>query len=215
MEGLWQCFSERLSEISKLALCTSRPHVPVGWCSVQLAWLPKPPKPPTQPKHLRSVGLTPGDSKAFLLVLKEQLSESVYAALGDTPQFAYRKGMDTSNAILRAARHCNGVRTALQQNRQDHTSRVAGAPKCRLAGGMAVSLDLAKAFDSVPRIEIQRSLEELQIDDRLIAVVMRVHTQTQCRIRQAGREAVTIMTRGLRQGCPLAPVLYALDFKAV
>ena len=202
-------FSEELSAISKLALCGSQPHVPVGWCSVQLAWLPKRPKPPTQPNHLRSVGLTPGDSKAFLLVLKEHLSESVYAALGDTPQFAYRKGMDTHNAILRATRHCYGVRTLLQQSRQDHTSRVAGGARCRLAGGMAISLDLAKAFDSVPHIEIQRSLEELQIDPRLIAIVMRVHTQTQCRIRQAGREATTMMTRGLWQGCPLAPVLYA------
>ena len=202
-------FSERLSEISKLALCTSEPYVPVGWCSVQLAWLPKPPKPPTKPQNLRSVGLTPGDSKAFLLLLKEQLSSAVFDALGDTPQFAYRKGMDTGNAILRAARHCSGVRTILQRHRQDHTSRVVGSHKCRLAGGLVVSLDLAKGFDSVPHIEIQRSLEELQIDDRLIAVVMRVHTQTQCRIRQAGREAATEMTRGLRQGCPLAPILYA------
>ena len=202
-------FSERLSEISKEALCCSNPHAPVGWCSVQLAWLPKPPKPPTQPKNLRSVGLTTGDSKAFLLVLKELLSGAVFAALGDTPQFAYRKGMDTSNAILRASHHCGGVRNTLQQHRLDYTSRIAGATKSRLAGGMAASLDLAKAFDSVPHIEIQRSLEELQIDARLIAVVMRVHTQTQCRIRQAGREAVTMMTRGLRQGCPLPPVLYA------
>ena len=66
-------FSERLSEISKKALCGVDPHVWVGWCLVQLAWLPKPPKPPTLPQHLQSVGLTPGDSKAFLLVLKEQL----------------------------------------------------------------------------------------------------------------------------------------------
>ena len=72
-----------------------------------------------------------------------------------------------------------------------------------------VSLDLAKAFDSVPHMEIQNSLEELGVDARLIAVVMRIHTQTQCIIRQAGKEASTMMQRGLRQGCPLAPVLYA------
>ena len=192
------------SEISKRALCGLDPHVPVGWCSVQLAWLPKPPKPPTLPQHLRSVGLTPGDSKAFLLVLKEQLSDSVFAALGDTPQSAYRKGMDTHAAILRATQRCHVAREVLQRRRLDHTSRVAGVPRCRLAGGMVVSLDLAKAFDSVPRVEIQ-----LGVDMRLIAVVMRVHTQTQCIIRQAGREASTMMQRGLRQGCPLAPVLYA------
>ena len=94
-------FANRLSVISQRALCGPCPFVPVGWCSVQLAWLPKPPKPPTKPQNLRSVGLTPGDSKAFLMLLKERLSEHVYAALGDTPQFACRKGVDTSNAILR------------------------------------------------------------------------------------------------------------------
>ena len=113
-------FANRLSVISQRALCGPCPFVPTGWCSVQLAWLPKPPKPPTKPQILRSVGLTPGDSKAFLLLLKERLSEHVYTALGDTPQFAYRKGVDTSNAILRAAQHYRWVRSLLQDNRLDH-----------------------------------------------------------------------------------------------
>ena len=72
-------FFPKDSEISKRALCGEDPHVPVRWCLVQLAWLPKPPKPPTLPQHLRSVGLTPGDTKAFLLVLKEQLSDAAFA----------------------------------------------------------------------------------------------------------------------------------------
>ena len=202
-------FSVQLADISQKALCGPEPFVPAGWCTVQLPWLPKPPKPPTKPQHLRSVGLTPADSKAFLLLLKERLSEQVFLTLGDTPQFAYRKGVDTSNAILRATSHCREVRALLQRSRQDHTARIAGTPCCRLAGGMMASVDLAKAFDTVPHGEIQCALEELGVDSRLIAVVVRVHTQTQCLIRQAGREAMAEMTRGLRQGCPLAPVLYA------
>ena len=202
-------FSAKLSVISQRALCGPCPFVPLGWCSVQLAWLPKPPQPPTQPKNLRSVGLTSGDSKAFLLLLKERLSERVYMALWDTPQFAYRKGVDTSNATLRAAQHCRSVRSLLQDNRLDLVSRVAGAGQRRLAGGMMASIDLAKAFDSVPRSEIQSSLEDIGLDSRLIAVLVRIHTQTQCLARQAGKEASTSMSRGLRQGCPLAPALYA------
>ena len=202
-------FSVKLADNFQRALCGPELFVPAGWCTVQLAWLPKPPKPPTKPQHLRSVGLTPGDSKAFLLLLKERLSEQVFHALGDTPQFAYRKGVDTSNAILRATSHCREVRALLQRSRQDYAARVAGAPCCRLAGGMMASVDLAKAFDTVPHSEIQCALEELEVDSRLSAVVVRVQTQTQCLIRQAGREAMAEMTRGLRQGCPLAPVLYA------
>ena len=202
-------FSVQLAAISQKALCGPEPLVPAGWCTVQLAWLPKPPKPPTKPQRLRSVGLTPGDSKAFLLLLKERLSEQVFLALGDTPQFAYRKGVDASNAILRATSHCREVRALLQRSRQDYAARVAGTQRCRLAGGMMASVDLAKAFDTVPHSEIQCALEELGVDSRLVAVVVRVHTQTQCLIRQAGREAMAEMTRGLRQGCPLAPVLYA------
>ena len=58
-------------------------------------------------------------------------------------------------------------------------------------------------------VNLRSSLEEIGLDPRLIAVLIRVHTQTTCIVRQAGNEAATAMSRGLRQGCPLAPALYA------
>ena len=105
-----QAAAEELSKISIGCLCCESPAIPAEWSRVQLAWLAKPGKSPCVPKNLGSVGLLSADSKAFLLVLRGHVEGPIKRALFDTPQYAYRPGLDTNNAILRAISHCKAVR---------------------------------------------------------------------------------------------------------
>ena len=84
-----------------------------------------------------------------------------------------------------------------------------GAPQPELCGGLLVSLDLAKAFDSVPHQELYLSLLDCGVDSGVAQVLMQVHMQTQCDIIHSKQSRCVGMSRGLRQGCPVAPIMYA------
>ena len=78
-----------------------------------------------------------------------------------------------------------------------------------MTGGLMISFDLSKAFDAVPHAELWTSLLEAGIESSLAAVLVQVHVQTRCRIVHGGDVAEVGMSRGLRQGCPVAPILFA------
>ena len=78
-----------------------------------------------------------------------------------------------------------------------------------LQGGLLVSLDMSKAFDSVPHQELFLAMREANVEENIARLVMQVHMQTVCWVRHAGHEGSFGMSRGLHQGCPVAPILYA------
>ena len=201
--------SDKLGQIARDSLCCATPSVPVEWSEVQLAWLAKAGKTPSQPQNLRSVGLMPVDSKAFLIVLRSAVAPYIEHAMRDHPQYAYRKGASTADALMRAAGHCFGVRQLLQQHRRDHTAKMLGEASVPLVGGLMCGIDLQKAFDAFPHSEIHVSLIEAGVPSELAAVIVQVHVQTSCTVRHGGDERRITMSRGLRQGCPIAPIIYA------
>ncbi|CAE7436584.1 unnamed protein product, partial [Symbiodinium sp. CCMP2456] len=95
-----------LQKLASGSLCCEEPVIPTEWTEVQLAWLAKPRKSPSTPANLRTVGLMAGDTKMFMMVLKEAISERVMQGLWDIPQFAYRKFSSTIDALLRGSLHC-------------------------------------------------------------------------------------------------------------
>ena len=198
-----------LARVSQQALCQSNPVLPHEWSVVQLAWLPKPNKTPTCPEHLRSIGLLSADSKGFLLILRWEITPFVRAALADVPQYAYRPQAGTLDALLRSSLHCTEVRDLLSQHQRDHTSKILDEPRISLVGGFMCSLDLAKAFDSVPHSELYCSMCEAGVPLHLANAVMQVHCRSVCVIDHGGQIQRIHMTRGLRQGCPIAPILHA------
>ena len=165
--------AEALSQISIVCLCCDDPIIPVEWSEIQLAWLAKPGKSPCVPKNLRSVGLMSADSKAFLLVLRGHVEGSIRKSLYDIPQYSYRPGMDTRNAILRAVSHCKAVRSLQKQAVQNHTARVLGAIPPELQGGLLVSLDVSKAFDSVPHKELFLAMLEAGVESSMARLILR------------------------------------------
>ena len=198
-----------LARVSQQALCIDSPALPSEWSVVQLAWLPKPTRTPTCPEHLRSIGLLSADSKGFLLILRREITPFIREALIDVPQYAYRPQAGTLDALLRSSFHCAEVRDLLGQHRSDHTSKLLNEPRVGLVGGFMCSLDLAKAFDSVPHSELFCSMCEAGVPPHLAIAVMQVHCRSICVITHGGKRQQITMSRGLRQGCPVAPILYA------
>ena len=201
--------SARLAEISQATLCSESPYVPELWVRVQLAWLPKPHKAPCTPSSLRSVGLMGADAKALMVLLKEYASPHVMQSLENTPQFAYRQGVSTADAILRAGSHCHSVRKTLDSVSTSQTAKLLGAEQPGLIGGLMVSLDLAKAFDTLSHGEIHASLLSTGMPEYLVNLIVHVHANSVSEIVYGEHTSDVKMGQGLRQGCPIAPLVYA------
>ncbi|CAE7531981.1 unnamed protein product, partial [Symbiodinium necroappetens] len=92
---------------------------------------------------------------------------------------------------------------------EDHTSKILGTGNVDFVGGMMISIDLRKAFDSVSHGELYQSMLEASVPQDLASVLLQIHVQTRCSVLHGGTCEHNAMSRGLRQGCPVAPILFA------
>ena len=70
-------------------------------------------------------------------------------------------------------------------------------------------VDLEKAFDRVPRGVLWGVLREYGVSDPLIWAVRSMYDRCQSLVRIAGNKSDLFSVRvGLRQGCPLSPILF-------
>ncbi|OLP95873.1 LINE-1 reverse transcriptase-like [Symbiodinium microadriaticum] len=201
--------AQALSQISLDSLCGDKPYLPAEWCDMQFAWLPKAGKTPSSPENLRSIGLMAADTKGMLVILREAVKPFVVRYMFEAPQYAYRPGASTADALLRASFHCSSVRALLCKHQQDHTSKILGTGNVDFVGGMMISVDLRKAFDSVSHGELYKSMLEASIPPDLASALIQIHVQTRCSVLHGGACEHNAMSRGLRQGCPVAPILFA------
>ena len=200
--------AQTLSELSKRFLCSEAPWIPTLWCKIQIAWLPKPKKTPCCPEHLRTAGLMSGDSKSFMVLLKNAAHCVVQQSLQSFPQFAYRSGASTLDAILRVAEHCHHIRRVLEGINSSKTARRLGAELPSLKGGLMVAIDLTKAFDNVTYREMYLALCESGLDEALVRLIAQVHQRTSRSVIYGSFSGSVGMSKGLRQGCPIAPLVY-------
>ena len=211
--GAWKSHASlvapALEQIAGESLCGGDVVVPCNWTSAQLIWIPKPSKQASKPENLRSLGLMSPDTKAFLLILKEHASPFVQARMEHCPQFAYRQGASTYDAILRGSHHCHRVRALLDRHKGDLTSKIMHQCEAELTGGLMCSLDLSKAFDMVDHASLFRALLHAGMPRELAGVLIEVHRSTRLVIHHGDRVEELQVSRGLRQGCPVAPMLYA------
>ena len=76
------------------------------------------------------------------------------------------------------------------------------------AGGISFSLDLAGAFDSVPRRLLAQRLFCLGISHDVIHVLMAFHHEARYWTSIAGHRTSVTTTQGIKQGCKIAPFLF-------
>ena len=76
---------------------------------------------------------------------------------------------------------------------------------------MAVlSLDLKQAFDRVSRRALYQAMRRLGVDESLAAAVIALLDTSEYIIRDDKSETKVKTTRGIRQGCKIAPLLWVV-----
>ena len=83
-----------------------------------------------------------------------------------------------------------------------------GTDRNLCVGGAILSLDLKQAFDRVDRAALVQALRRLGTPDDLVAAVIAIHDTSAYHIEDDFRSSEIRTTRGIRQGCKLAPLLW-------
>eukprot|EP00439_Symbiodinium_sp_Y106_P041099 s4702_g5.t1 len=95
-------------------------------------------------------------------------------------------------------------------DRHNVYSKKAGKRRQHYVGGAQLTLDMSTAFDRLPRQYMQEALEWAQVDASLASLILDTHCSCRYHIRHEGFESTVDMENGVRQGCTLAPLIWAL-----
>ena len=134
--------------------------MPADWLTSYMALIPKPGKAPTSPANLRPISILPAVPKMLARIAAQRLKPFLLQAVEYVPQFAYIHHRQTSDAIDRVISHCQQVRSRVAANRFNPFQPTHN--RAKFTGGMQLSLDLAKAFDKMPRRCLLMSLERIR-----------------------------------------------------
>ena len=180
------------------------------WSDCFLARIPKPNKALCRPENLRPLGIQDVAGKSFSRILRQRLLAQVGPRILQFPQFAYISGRSTEGAIARVVEHCNNVREELGHCKRNIYSKRDGHKAMAINGGVQLAVDMSTAFDRVPRNALRRALVWAGASAQLVEVIDKLHDQCDYHIQHAGFRGTVNMKRGVRQGCTLAPVLFAI-----
>ena len=78
-----------------------------------------------------------------------------------------------------------------------------------IGGGAMLSVDLHKAFDLLTREQLSRTLSKIDADEGVKNTAMLLRTRCQYLLVKDGATTAVDTTRGVRQGCRLAPALWS------
>ena len=187
----------------------SPPFVPSEWRDSWLHFMAKPGKQPDRPQNLRAIALQEPIGKCITgLITKTALKQS-FPTLCQWPQYAYLPFRCTADAIERVVRHCTYIRSLVQSQRSDVFNRAAKAPTYQACGGVQIYLDLTKAFDSVSRPVLFDNFDSCGISPDIQSLIMALHHDTHYHFLHDGKYVSVPVQKGVRQGCKLAPLLWA------
>ena len=210
----WRLCADLISPwLCKVALdawSTPQLEVPRAWTDVDLALVPKPDKPGREPKDYRPIGLACPLGKKFLGALLQPYVPGIVEQIKTFPQFAYQQGRSQFSALRRVYRHCAAVRTQLQTHTRNLHQRFAGARPVPLFGALMITVDLAQAFDRMPRTKLYQGLCRLGLPQDLTHVLMAWHSSIHYNIHHHQDTRTFHASQGIRQGCSVAPLLWLI-----
>ena len=106
--------------------------------------------------------------------------------------------------------HCSSVRAQCRAQRSALHDKFAGITERHLVGGVQITLDLAFAFDTMPRHRLLEGMQRMQLPQSLVQIVMSWHMRANYHINHDGTDRIIHATQGVRQGCAVAPLLWLI-----
>jgi hypothetical protein len=139
----------------------------------------------------RTISLICHTSKILLRVLTNRIEAQAKDFIGRT-QFGFRKGLGTRDAI--------GVMRMLCERSLEHGNDV-----------YICFVDFEKAFDRVNWVMLLEALKDIGVDWRDRRLIQELYMKQEVVVRVAdGESGSGIVGRGVRQGCLLSPLLFAI-----
>lgn len=159
-----------------------------------VAVIPKLGKEPTACSSYRPIALLNLDAKIYTKILATRL-ESVLPNLIDPDQSGFIKGRQTHDNL----RHITHV---VEKARRKHISAAL------------LSLDVEKAFDWVEWSFLFQVLRRFDFHEAFIGMIRPNYHTPSSRVLVNGVVSPSFpLARGMRQGCPLSPLLFALSIE--
>jgi hypothetical protein len=173
-----------------LPACAPRKGIPDAWRKVDLINLFKS-KDRSQCPNYRGISLVSVAGKVHTLVLKRRLEACLGSTISPT-QFGFRPDRGTNDAIFCLRR--------LQEAALRQRSPL-----------FVAYIDLRRAFDTVSREGLWALLSAHGVDPGLIALIQDLYADNQVSVKVGSSRSPPITpTLGVRQGCPLSPLLFNL-----
>ena len=187
-------------------------HIPLYLTEAWLHFMSKPGRTLRTPGDLRPLALQSAGGKALSKILKSKLVPYAERVALHVPQFAYLRNRDTHSAIARALAHFDQVRSITHGGqRLSLHARKAGALPRRCAGGATLSLDLSRAFDSVGHLVLWEALLWAEVPHDLAVLLLSwYHSEYAMGQRDGGYIRRISITKGVKQGCVIAPTIWVI-----
>ncbi|CAE7272684.1 Pol [Symbiodinium sp. CCMP2456] len=160
------------------------PCLPARWHDITVCLIPKVSEV-RMPKQLRPICLLPPGSKIVATMLADKLRDHIALYMQAIPQFAYLPKRSANDALLRVCSHLNLVRDLASNANPSLHAKHAGAKTQSLRGGVALSLDVNKAFDALPRSYLHQSMRRACIPEADINLILHIHDAARM-VYQAG-----------------------------
>lgn len=155
------------------------------------------------------LGLQEPLGKAVLQLVTSKALKMSFPYLCKWPQYAYLPQRSTRDALMRAASHCQQVKALLASQRRSVHDTTAAQPRLHCVGGIQLFVDLTRAFDTVPRPALAAALERIKLDPQLQSILLAWHIDTNYHIEVNGCSRTIPVSRGVRQGCTSAPLIWS------
>lgn len=145
----------------------------------------------------RGISLLSIAGKILARVILNRINNNLIASVYPESQCGFRAGRGTVDMIF-------GLRQLQEKSREQDKDL------------FMVFVDLTKAFDTVSRPTLWKVLSKLGVPSDMLRVICSFHEGMVASVSAAGQNSETFsVSSGTKQGCVLAPVLFALFFSVM